>query len=305
MTNSERAFLALSETLNFTRAADKIFITQQGISEHIKKLEEDYGTTLVIRKPKVQLTPAGEVLRDMLLRQEAMDRDVRQTISEINSGDAGEVSIGISVSRVRAFAADIIIRYHIAHPHVKIHLYSDITMKLESMLLDNKLDGIIAVNAVPHRNLQKELLFQDPVYLAVPDHIARERTGDATTVDIADYADLPFIRDLSGSTTSFLIDPFLESRNIELNNIINVSEYAVQASLCKRFDAAMFCAKSFAYYKEGSIVQAGLRTLELEGLGHTVDISLMTSRNRHYARCATDFFQTIRDSLDTFYEKVM
>jgi len=50
MTNSERAFLALSETLNFTRAADKIFITQQGISEHIKKLEEDYGTTLVIRK---------------------------------------------------------------------------------------------------------------------------------------------------------------------------------------------------------------------------------------------------------------
>ena len=41
MTNSERAFLALSETLNFTRAADKIFITQQGISEHIKKLEED------------------------------------------------------------------------------------------------------------------------------------------------------------------------------------------------------------------------------------------------------------------------
>ena len=123
MTNSERAFLALSETLNFTRAADKIFITQQGISEHIKKLEEDYRTTLVIRKPKVQLTPAGEVLRDMLLRQEAMDRDVRQTISEINSGDAGEVSIGISVSRVRAFAADIIIRYHIAHPHVKIHLY--------------------------------------------------------------------------------------------------------------------------------------------------------------------------------------
>ena len=107
------------------------------------------------------------------------------------------------------------------------------------------------------------------------------------------------------STTSFLIDPFLESRNIELNNIINVSEYAVPASLCKRFDAAMFCAKSFAYYKEGSIVQAGLRTLELEGLGHTVDISLMTSRNRHYARCATDFFQTIRDSLDTFYEKVM
>lgn len=305
MTNGEKAFLALSETLNFTRAADKLFISQQGLSEHIKKLEEDYGTMLVIRKPSVQLTQAGKVLQNMLMRQEAMDRDVRQTISEINRGDAGEVAIGISVSRVRAFAADIIGSYHVTHPNVNVRLYSDITMNLESMLLDNKLDGIIAVNAVPHRNLQMERLFKDPVYLAVPDHIAQERTGDATIVNIEDYADLPFIRDLPDSTTSLLIDPFLESRNIHLNNIINVSEYAVQASLCKRFDAAMFCAKSFAYYKEGSIVQAGLRTLEVEGLKHTVDISLVTSKLRNYARCTREFFQTIKDSLEMFYEKVM
>ena len=305
MTNSERAFLALSETLNFTRAADRIYITQQGISDHIKKLEQDYGTTLVIRRPKVQLTQAGMVLRDYLLQQEAMDRDVRQRISEIKEGEAGEVSIGMSVSRVRAFAPDILGRYHAEHPNVNVRLYSDTTIKLEAMLLDNQLDGLVAVHAMSHPNLQKELLFDDPVYLAVPDHIARERTGDATVVDIADYADLPFIRDLPDSTTSNLIDPFLEKRGIHLNNILCISEYAVQAALCKRFDACMFCAKSFAYYKEGSIVQAGLRTLELDGFGHTVDVSLITNRNRHYAKCALEFFDTIRDSMAIFYQKVM
>lgn len=305
MTNSERAFLALSETLNFTRAADRIYITQQGISDHIKKLEQDYGTTLVIRRPKVQLTQAGIVLRDYLLQQEAMDRDVRQRISEIKEGDAGEVAIGISVSRVRALAADILERYHEAHPNVRVQIHSDITMKLESMLLDNRLDALVAVNALSHPNLQKELLFDDPVYLAVPDHIAQKRTGDATVVNIADYADLPFIRDLPDSTTSSLIDPYLEKHGIELNNIISISEYAVQATLCKRFNACMFCAKSFAYYKEGSIVQAGLRTLELEGFGHTVDVSLVTHRNRHYAKCALELFDTIRDSMEIFYQKVM
>lgn len=305
MTNSELAFLALADTLNFTRAAERIFISQQGLSEHIKKLEQEYDTILVRRKPKVQLTESGIVLRDMLLQQQAMEHDVRQRISEIKVGDAGEVAVGISVSRVRAFAPNIIMNYHQKHPNVQVRIYSDITMNLEAMLLNNKLDAIVAVNAMSHENLEREILFNDPVYLAVPDHIAQERTGDAKIVDIEDYADLPFIRDLPTSTTSLIIDPFLKNRKIELNNIISISEYAVQASLSKEFNAGMFCAKSFAYYKEGSIAEAGLRTLELRGLDNKVDISLFTIKNRQYARCATDFFDTIKESLAMFYEKVM
>ena len=305
MTNSERAFLALTETLNFTRAAEKIYITQQGLSDHIRKLEREYDTVLVIRKPQVRLTDAGRALQQLLLREEAMEEDVRRTIAEINTGDTGDVYLGIAVSRVRAFADDIVVRYHQQHPHVRIHIESDITMEPERMLLQNQLDGIIGVNAEPHRELVLEPLFDDPLYLAVPEHIVRERTGDAKCVNIADYADLPFIRDIGDSTTSRQVDAFLTSRNIQLNNIIEVSEYAVQASLCRRLDAAMFCAKSFAFYKEGSIAQAHHRTLEIEGLRHSVNLTLVKSKSRSYPKCVLDFFDTIKESLNDFYRNVI
>ena len=55
MTNSEIAFMALAEELNFTRAAERIFMSQQGLSDHIKRLEAEYDTQLVTRRPEVTL----------------------------------------------------------------------------------------------------------------------------------------------------------------------------------------------------------------------------------------------------------
>lgn len=60
MTNSEKLFLILAEELNFRRAAARAFLSQQGLSDHIRRLEGCYGTPLFYRRPRVSLTPAGE-----------------------------------------------------------------------------------------------------------------------------------------------------------------------------------------------------------------------------------------------------
>ena len=52
-------FLVAAEELNFTRAADRLFITQQSLSHHIQKLESEFGTPLFERTPPMTLTPAG------------------------------------------------------------------------------------------------------------------------------------------------------------------------------------------------------------------------------------------------------
>ncbi len=61
-----KCFLSLAETLNFTETAERLFMTQQGVSKHISKLEEDLGVTLFFRTHhSVSLTKAGEDCYEM------------------------------------------------------------------------------------------------------------------------------------------------------------------------------------------------------------------------------------------------
>jgi len=57
-----RYFAAAAEELNFTKAARKLFMTQQALSKQIDKMEKEYNTRLFNRETPMSLTPAGECM---------------------------------------------------------------------------------------------------------------------------------------------------------------------------------------------------------------------------------------------------
>ena len=60
--------IAVSETLNFTRAAEQLNLTQPAVSHHIKQLEEELGVKIFIRDGNgLKLTPEGEVVLKLSL----------------------------------------------------------------------------------------------------------------------------------------------------------------------------------------------------------------------------------------------
>ena len=303
MTNGELAFLALAEELNFTRAAEKLYISQQGLSDHIKRLEEEYDTTLVTRKPHVALTETGLLLRNMLLSKQTFEKDLKSAINDINQGDVGTVNVGIALSRLRVYACDIVQNFYEILPKVEIYIIGVLTVDLIQQLERGDLDIVIGVNAPAQKVLHVEPLFNDPVYLVIPDHVAAERTGDAARVRIQDYEDVPFIRDFHDSTTNALVDDFLTKQNVHLKNIVAVSDYNVQAALCNRLDAAMFCSKSFAFFSRGEVMMKGLRVLEIENFKHEMTISIITNNQRVYPKCVYQFIDVARESLLEFYNK--
>lgn len=81
-------FLAVAEHGNFTKAARSLYISQQSLSENIKRLEEEIGTPLLLRGKKVTLTPAGECFysggtkilktQDKMLREIAVITDTHR-----------------------------------------------------------------------------------------------------------------------------------------------------------------------------------------------------------------------------------
>lgn len=57
-----RYFIAVADELNMTKAAAKLFISQQSLSAYIQRMEKQYGVTLFERKPSLQLTEAGRAM---------------------------------------------------------------------------------------------------------------------------------------------------------------------------------------------------------------------------------------------------
>jgi LysR family transcriptional regulator, hydrogen peroxide-inducible genes activator len=69
-TRQAEYFLLLADELNFTRAAARAGVAQPSLSKSIQMLEAELGAALLRRKPEVQLTPFGLLVRETLLRHQ-------------------------------------------------------------------------------------------------------------------------------------------------------------------------------------------------------------------------------------------
>jgi DNA-binding transcriptional LysR family regulator len=123
-----RILVTVADELNFTRAAAKLFMTQQAVSKAIRQIEHELGAELVERSTHaVRLTAAGESLvhdarHILLLVAASVDR-----VHEIGSGRAGTVQVGVSpavgpgerdavVNALRAGAAGLTVALHELRP---------------------------------------------------------------------------------------------------------------------------------------------------------------------------------------------
>ena len=95
-------FLIVAEEMNVTRAAERLNISQQALSGHIKRLEDEYNVEFFYRKPVFRLTPAGEKMiffgRQILQSESSM----RAAFSDITENARATLRLGISFTGSQA-----------------------------------------------------------------------------------------------------------------------------------------------------------------------------------------------------------
>ena len=299
MNSSEQAFLVLCEELNFTKAAERMFMSQQGLSSHIRKLEERYETKLFVRFPKVELTESGRAVRDALLRRDSQEKDLVRRIREIDHGNMGSVSFGINGARAAFLAPRFMDAYCRRYREVEVHFVTGDTSALARELRQGKIDGFLGVNAVPEPGARVEPLFSEPVLLLLPRSLA-EKTGisrDGRAAEPERLPELSFVRNAEGSTLNQAVDRWLAERGLTLKTQVYISDYSVQLSLIRNRDMAMFCPESIALAEKGPASDPALLALELPDFPEQMEISLVTGSDRNYPACAEIFFQTVRELL--------
>ena len=134
--NQLEYFVTAAETLNFTRAAAKCYISQTAMTQQIRALEKTVGTALFLRdNHHVELTAAGKVLLNeahLILERSNEALRMARLASE---GIAGEITIGFIRGYGQSDLFDTIRSFHRTYPNIKIRL-----MKENSSILMNALE---------------------------------------------------------------------------------------------------------------------------------------------------------------------
>lgn len=101
-------FVELAKELHFTNTAQKLYISQQNLSQHVQKLEQYYGVVLFHRKPKLTLTYAGEQLLASATKILAEEKDLVNRLVNISSNRRGSLKVGIPAYRGQVCLPDIL-----------------------------------------------------------------------------------------------------------------------------------------------------------------------------------------------------
>ena len=92
-------FVMVARERSFSRAAERLHITQQTLSAHIAKLEGELGTKLLVRNIPLELTYAGEVFLEYALDLQRRVSSLEREFQDISENQRGLLRIGITYTR--------------------------------------------------------------------------------------------------------------------------------------------------------------------------------------------------------------
>jgi len=175
--NQVRYFLALANTLNFTRAAEQCYVSQPALTQAIKRLEVELGGELIHRDGRyTELTVLGKSLREHFEQIDRTRHLVRTTAKAVTSGEVAELNIGLMCTIGPRVLAVLLDAFQMQHPMVSIVLHDVTPEAISDLLLSGALDGAFCARHGPsHDQLRYVELFEETMVVAFPpDHAFAE-----------------------------------------------------------------------------------------------------------------------------------
>ena len=141
-------FIALAQHMNFTRAAEALFVSQPTLSRHIELLEQELGFSLIEREKKqIALTPAGEAMLDTLKGALQLIEAGRERGARLSQGSQGLLRLGLLDSLDGdVLLPNLIAPFRRAYPDVRLEFERHSFNTLRNRLGWGKLDVLITLD---------------------------------------------------------------------------------------------------------------------------------------------------------------
>jgi LysR family hydrogen peroxide-inducible transcriptional activator len=178
-------FVALAETGGFTRAAERMGVSQPSLSQQIRALEDVIGGTVVERGGASILTPLGREVLDRARRILIGIADLEKVRTVVDGGLVGTIRLGVSPTLGPYILPSLVARLHREHPTLRVHIREGLPDALALGLGHGDHDLILAQLPVPGAGFHCERLFREPLHLAMANDHPLHRKATITQADLA------------------------------------------------------------------------------------------------------------------------
>lgn len=274
-----KTLLTVMEEQNFSKAAQVLSLTQPAVSHHIRSLEEETETKLLIRKKgELKPTPAGEIVIQYAKRFQALEEKMYAEMANIQR-HMTTVRIGITHTAESNQITEILAKLSSQNKGLTITIITDTTQKLYNMVENDELDLAIVDGKANDSALHYLMLDTDDLVCVVSNH---HPLAQKEKVSIAELKKEKMILRLQTSATRRLFESTLESINDSIDNfdiILEVDNIATIKDLIRKEIGISILAKSACMdeLKKGKIT-----VLPIENLSMVRNNYIIYSQNFHH-----------------------
>jgi len=270
---------------NFSKAAQKLYITQPSVSHSIKQLEEELGVQLFVRTSKgVKITYEGNILFDYIQQAFGLIENAERKISELKTLEHGQVTIGSRDSTCKHYLLPYAQTFQALFPAIQIKLQHVSTPQI----LEKLANGIIDIGIIHMPINESEILLTEFRNINSTLNVGKKHKELANkTVSLEEILNYPIITFSETSSTRRFLDQLFQKRGLIVKPDIEVGSVDLLIECAKMGMGIAFVTKELVAKElsEGELLEVRLNeTLEKRKIG------LVTKKDVPLSIAADKFF---------------
>ncbi|ETP73074.1 transcriptional regulator [Lachnospiraceae bacterium JC7] len=308
-TQSIRYFIALAQNLQFTKTAQQFYTSQQNLSQHISKLENFYGTPLFYRKPKLSLTPAGEVLYESFVKIVNEADNVKLQINDVLQNNIGSMTIGASPYRGQFWIPRVLPAFMKKWPNVSLKIKMQNSSLMEKEIINGDMDFFIGIRTSDESVLKVIPLMKDRVYLVVTRNLLNKFFGDNTEsiirqcefgTTLEPFRDFPFLRLTDEFRLRKKVDACFAASDITPHNVLEIENIETMIKLIPADIGAFFCTGLRIPFLKNVYPNACFFPLMIKDEFIYSSMSIVYHKNHYFPQYSQDFINELKNFFNQF-----
>ncbi|MGW8115421.1 LysR substrate-binding domain-containing protein [Caproicibacterium sp. NSD3] len=280
-------FLTVCEFMNYTKAAQKLNITQPAVSYHIHTLEQEYEMKLFdLKDKKCVLTPAGQAVRSVALTMKHHDSLLRMALQRMTKNEE-HIVIGATLTIGIYLIPDIIADFLRDNPFTQIRLVIADTQELFKKLDAQEINFAFVEGFVPQNEYETRVYSREP-FIGV---CAADYPLHCSCCYLEDLLEERLLLREQGSGSRRLLEKCLQRRNLQISDFHSQMEINNLDALKHLTERG--CGITFLFERavEEELQRGTLKKIPIKDFSIAHDFTFLWEKDSAFSGCYESFFQ--------------